>query len=193
MPLSRNCKDLIPPFQEIVRKWLTRCIEEDISVTIYCTLRTNDEQAALYAQGREDITQVNKLRRFANLPAIGDRENSRKVTDSPSGYSWHNYGCAIDFFPLDLQTGRPDWNCNLLDPDDHYYEAVRIMVKEVDPYVIWGGSFLHFKDYGHFEYHPGLTITEAREIKSLGGKEGKGDTNNDAIARRIVAFTTAVC
>ena len=52
--------------------------------SVACTLRTMEEQAALYAQGREDIAAVNALRRLAGMPPVGVEAN-RIVTRARPG------------------------------------------------------------------------------------------------------------
>jgi hypothetical protein len=51
-------------------------------------LRTWAEQAQLWAQGRTAPGTI--------------------VTDAAPGYSWHNFGCAVDLVPM-IDLG-PDWN-----------------------------------------------------------------------------------
>jgi len=74
---------------------------------VTCTLRTIEEQAALYAQGREDIATVNALKRLAGMPPI-EADTNRIVTHARPGYSMHNFGLAFDVVPLDA--GKPIWN-----------------------------------------------------------------------------------
>jgi len=49
-----------------------------------CRVRTIEEQAAFYAQGREDIAAVNALRRLAGMPPVGAEAN-RIVTHARPG------------------------------------------------------------------------------------------------------------
>ena len=53
-------------------------------------LRTYAEQDALYAQGRTVPGEI--------------------VTNAAAGYSWHNFGNAVDLVPEDITIGQPDWN-----------------------------------------------------------------------------------
>ena len=53
---------------------------------VICGTRTYDEQAELYAQGRT--------------------KPGPKVTNSPPGYSWHNFGVAWDFVVFDATGNR---------------------------------------------------------------------------------------
>lgn len=53
-------------------------LEEEVRVTFVD--RTMEEQVALYAQGREQLNNVNILRKKAGMAPIDNTENSRKVT-----------------------------------------------------------------------------------------------------------------
>lgn len=85
---SRNLDDLRPEVRPQVDAFLSACAAADIDVLVTCTLRSNAEQAALYAQGRT---------------APGSR-----VTDAPAGRSAHNFGLAIDVVPI--VNGKLDWD-----------------------------------------------------------------------------------
>lgn len=90
--MSRLLTDLRPEIRPQVDAFLDACAQEGIDVLVTCTLRSNADQAALYAKGR---TVAPIGRRFV-------------VTDAPPGQSAHNYGLAIDVVPM--VNGKPDWN-----------------------------------------------------------------------------------
>jgi peptidoglycan L-alanyl-D-glutamate endopeptidase CwlK len=73
--------------------------------------RSWNEQAALYAQGRETLEQVNERRAAVHWPPIPAPENHR-VTNAPPGHGWHNFFMAVDIAPdnPDLPGWQPDWN-----------------------------------------------------------------------------------
>jgi len=73
-----------------------------------CTVRTIEEQAAFYAQEREDIAAVNALRRLAGMPPIQMGTN-RIVTHARPGIPCTTLrALAFDVVPLDA--GKPIWN-----------------------------------------------------------------------------------
>jgi len=78
---------LWPPFSEAVRYLLAYASYYQLEGQIVSGLRSNSEQAKLYAQGR---TQSEILNRVSLQGARGS------VTDAPPGSSAHNYGLAID-------------------------------------------------------------------------------------------------
>jgi peptidoglycan L-alanyl-D-glutamate endopeptidase CwlK len=84
---SRALDDLNPEIRPLVDDFLSACSVAGLDVLVTCTLRSNAEQAALYAQGRTAPGHV--------------------VTDAPAGHSAHNFGLAIDIVPM--VNGKPDW------------------------------------------------------------------------------------
>lgn len=88
---SRSLDDLKPEMRPLVDAFLAACANAGLDVLVTCTLRSSDEQAALYAKGR-------------TVAPIGRRW---VVTDAPAGKSAHNYGLAIDIVPM--IAGKPDW------------------------------------------------------------------------------------
>lgn len=84
---SRSLNDLRPEIRPMAEAFLDACAAAGIDVLVTCTLRSNAEQAQLYAKGRT---------------APGP-----KVTNAPAGQSAHNYGLALDVVPM--VNGKPDW------------------------------------------------------------------------------------
>ncbi len=121
---SRLIQDLIPALQPIAREFMIRCAAEDIPTVLTCTLRSNEEQAALYAQGR---TAPGKI-----------------VTHAQPGQSKHNTGEAFDV-GLKKQDGSMDWN----DSNPNWLRMGEIG-EELG--LQWGGRWLGKKrDMPHFE------------------------------------------
>lgn len=90
---SRLLSDLAQPVQVAALRFADLCNESGLSVLIYCTLRTNEEQAELWASGR-------------SLPGT-------ILTNAKPGESLHNpdvlgKAWAFDAVPL-LPDGRAAW------------------------------------------------------------------------------------
>lgn len=85
---SRSLDDLRPEVRPLVDAFLASCASAGLDALVTCTLRSNAEQAALYAQGR---TVPGKI-----------------VTKALPGQSAHNYGLAIDIVPI--VNGKADWD-----------------------------------------------------------------------------------
>lgn len=85
---SRSLDDLRPEMRPMVDAFLADCASDHIDILVTCTLRSMEEQAALYAQGRT--------------------ASGRIVTNAQPGQSAHNYGLALDVVPI--VNGKPDWD-----------------------------------------------------------------------------------
>jgi peptidoglycan L-alanyl-D-glutamate endopeptidase CwlK len=104
--------------------------EEALDITLRITygLRTFDEQQAIYDQGR---TTPGKI-----------------VSYAPPGFSFHNYGLAIDI--AELKDGKLNWNFD--------YGRIRTFSDALN--IKWGGTFKKLLDKPHFELSFGYTIRE---------------------------------
>lgn len=119
---SRSINDLCPALQPLAREFMIRCAAENIPTVITCTLRSNEEQDVLYAQGR---TAPGKI-----------------ITNAKAGQSKHNTGEAFDV-GLKNQDGSMDWD----DTNPHWLHMGQVG-EELG--LIWGGRWKH-PDKPHFE------------------------------------------
>lgn len=90
---SRSLVDLSPVVRHAALAFLDECKACGLDVLVYCTLRSLDEQAALYAQGRTAPGAV--------------------VTQARPGQSLHNpdaMGHAWAFDAVPLMAGKAAWN-----------------------------------------------------------------------------------
>lgn len=72
---SRALSDLEPGLEAKARLFLKLCAERGLPVHITCTGRTEAEQLALYAQGREPLAAVNEKRSACGLWSLKEEEN----------------------------------------------------------------------------------------------------------------------
>jgi peptidoglycan L-alanyl-D-glutamate endopeptidase CwlK len=125
---------LHPKVARLAREWLAQVTAEGIPVMINQGLRTIAQQDALYAQGRTTPGSI--------------------VTQVRGGYSYHNYGLALDY-NLVSGDGGMDWN-----NDDPRWKRAAQIGKSLG--FDWGGDWTDFKDYPHLEYTFGFTTTQLR-------------------------------
>lgn len=104
--------------------------KQGLDLRVRSGLRSCAEQNALYAQGRTTPGPM--------------------VTEAPGCTSWHVTGRAIDADPVVRSTGQVASIAS-----GAYAVAGQIWERLGGK---WGGRF-DFQDYGHFEYHPGLTVS----------------------------------
>lgn len=123
-------KGLHPKVAEAARKLIEQAYQRGIFVLITQGYRSMEEQARLYAMGR---TKPGKI-----------------VTNAKPGYSYHNYGLAIDFCLL--RNGRAVWTVD----DD--WRTVAQLAKGLG--FEWGGDWKGFKDYPHLQMTFGLSIKD---------------------------------
>jgi peptidoglycan L-alanyl-D-glutamate endopeptidase CwlK len=112
---------------------------------ITSTKRTLEEQQALYAQGREKLEEVNRLREIAGMRPIGIGENGYTVTncDGIKNKSNHQSGDAIDIVPM--ENGKPIWP----DSKDRRWNTISfVMIKHG---FEWGGNWKLFPDFPHYQ------------------------------------------
>lgn len=133
---------------EVARVYARRFAPWFLRVTF--TLRTEAEQRALYAQGREALGVVNTLRKEAKLGPLTPEANQRTVTDLDgvthrSNHQGVLYGgrllsTALDFVPaID-----PDGPAGPLKVRVDYEDAVRfrsVGALAIREGLIWGGTW----------------------------------------------------
>lgn len=124
--------------------------EAGLMYLITCTLRHLDEQKALYAQGRESLVDVNRLRIHAGLPPITAGQNKKVTWTMNSKHLPSPSGKSLAFDIVILDSGRASWDIKV-DVNDNeipdYTEAGKIG-ESVG--LKWGGRFKS-PDYPHFE------------------------------------------
>lgn len=143
--MSVKIEDLQPDVQEKVKRALREMDQLGIKYSIHYTLRTELEQIALYAQGRQPLEMVNSLRKTAGLRPIPASENVYTVTncDGVKKKSAHQSGRAIDIVPL--IGGRPSWP---VAGSALWYPIADCMKRNG---FTWGGDWKDFPDFPHFQ------------------------------------------
>lgn len=123
---SRSLDDLDPRVQDGAKAILKAWKDAGLDVIVTCTYRSNEEQQALYVQGR-------------TMPGP-------RVTNAKAGQSLHNRRLAMDVVPL--VSGKAVW-----DTASYLWPLMAQLAKGADPRVSWGGAWKgKFKDFPHFEW-----------------------------------------
>jgi len=71
--MSRDINKLHPKLKVLVPTFIEKCKEKGIDVIITCTDRSYKVQVSLYAQGRQPLEEVNKLRKIAGIREITEK------------------------------------------------------------------------------------------------------------------------
>ena len=144
---SRSLDDLAEPVRLAALALVEKCRlyesgGHQLEVMIYCTLRSNEEQAALYEHGRS--------------------KPGPKLTNARPGKSLHNpdrYGKAWAFDAVPCLSGKPLWSDNA---------ALLIMGRVGKECGLeWAGDWHGFKERVHFQGEPMAGIYP--DVRSLYG------------------------
>ena len=144
--MSVKLTDLQPDVQAKAQLAIEALKSYEIPCVVTSTLRTTDEQRALFSQGRDPIATVNRLRSLAGMRPISDAENTYTVTnaDGVNYKSNHQGGRALDIVPTDTY-GNPIWP-PISDPR---WSKISLVMKSFG--FAWGGDWPRFPDYPHYE------------------------------------------
>ena len=125
--VMRGIDKLHPELQVCVNKFLEECKKQNLNVLVTETLRTKEEQEALYAKGR---TEPGKI-----------------VTNCQGYQSPHAWGVAFDFC-----RNKKGWE---YDNTDGFFDKVgriaETMFDNTEYDLFWGGDFRTFVDKPHVE------------------------------------------
>ena len=143
--MSARIDDLEPSVVAAAMASLDSLGSANIPVVVTSTYRTPEEQIALYSQGRAPLDKVNALRAKAHLHFISDAENKYRVTncDGVNTMSRHQSGRALDVVPA--VNGNPVWPPKT----DGRWAQISMVFKHNG--FKWGGDWVSFPDYPHFE------------------------------------------
>lgn len=121
---------------------IERCYARGVPIVITQGLRTIAEQDALYAQGRTKPGSI--------------------VTNAKGGYSYHNFGLAVDFALLLPNGSSVSWDMNRDYNENNIKDWIEVVEEAKKLGFDWGGDWTSFKDYPHFQMVFGLTLTQLR-------------------------------
>jgi peptidoglycan L-alanyl-D-glutamate endopeptidase CwlK len=119
--------------------------EAQVPFIVTSTRRTDDEQIALFAQGRQNLAAVNILRMAARLRPITEKENQYTVTnlDGILKKSMHQLGLALDVVPM--RWGQPTWPPG----SDPAWMDIGLIGEASG--LEWGGRWVGFPDRPHYQ------------------------------------------
>lgn len=130
--MSRSLKDLTPEMQQLAAQHIAVCAEEEIDLLIYCTLRPDAAQDALYAQGRATKGTI--------------------VTNARAGESAHNpdaQGKSNAYDCVPLRNGKPVWGSSAKE-DAALWAKVGALGESVG--LAWSGRWTgKLREMAHFQ------------------------------------------
>ena len=157
---SNDLTKAVPKLQDFVHKLKEEAKKRyNLDVIVTNVSRDIIEQAALYAQGRKLLSEVNKIRKVAGLPPISAKENKYCVTwtmkskhiidltdNSPNNDLSHAVDIAI------VKNGKISWDIKADVNKDGKEDYLQIghLALEIDP-SIEGGWRWRKADYPHYQ------------------------------------------
>lgn len=140
MPISEQSAKIIASIQsgfgEAVYAWMNDCEAEKLPVYLVEGFRSFARSDDLYAKGRT--------------------KPGKKVTKAKAGQSYHNFGLAVDCVLTDPK-GNPTWDFDPLGP---VFQRVVTLAKNRG--LTWGGDWVTFRDYPHFQPFNVPPLSECR-------------------------------
>ena len=159
--MSRDLNKAVPRMKSFAIQLIGRAKEElGLTVIVTDVDRPYEVQMALYAQGRQSLSEVNLLRKRAGLSPIAHTENkkvtwtmaSRHIINLSNDDPTDDLSYAIDFGILD-KNGKymGDVKADVNKDNKPDYIQLGALAKKIDSGIIWGGDFKKSKDYPHYE------------------------------------------
>ncbi|SFB62506.1 peptidoglycan L-alanyl-D-glutamate endopeptidase CwlK [Cohnella sp. OV330] len=133
---------LLPVVRAAAEKLIERCYQRGVQILITHGFRSYSEQNELYDQGRSKPGQI--------------------VTNAQGGYSFHNFGVAIDFALLLADGRQVSWNTLRDDDKDSLPDWSEVVEEAKLIGFEWGGDWRSFQDLPHFQFTFGITIQQYR-------------------------------
>jgi peptidoglycan LD-endopeptidase CwlK len=178
--MTPDLKLLTPEFNEKALKSISICKEHGIEMRPFCTIRDPFDQARLWRQSRtkeEIAVKINKLKKAgANfllycLESVGP-QFGRHTTNALPGFSWHQWGEAIDC--MWIVENKAEWSFQKKRGDLNGYRHYAEIAAGFG--LTPGGIWKRFKDWPHVQLRAAsspakiMTIVEInREMKKRFG------------------------
>ena len=164
---SRELKDLVPELRKKANQVVEICKKNNVDILIYCTLRTLEDQAKLFRQGRSRVAINKKIEELNSkgynflsdiIKKVGPQNETKIVTNAAPGFSWHNYRKAFDAVPI--VGGKAMWSNS--HPSWIVYGDACLEVG-----LTWAGTWKTFKEYPHAQLDPGNPITSSTNPEDI--------------------------
>ena len=143
---KRMLAELDPKAQSVFEEFLKRLDEAlgDDQYIVFEGRRTVETQRAYYAQGRQPLAEVNRLRQIAGLWLLRSENDNRNCITWTMN-SKHIVGLAMDVLPVDGR-GNPTWDLA------HYKQQFDIIVAcGRSEGLNCGADWVKTPDYPHYE------------------------------------------
>ena len=166
---------ILPQLKAQVQQLLARCGARGFEMRPNAGLRDPFEQAKLWRQSRSIEEIRAKVQEFRNagagfladcIESVGPQHGD-PVTNAAPGYSWHQWGEAVDCFWL--VDGKAEWSTT---KKVGGFNAYKVYADEAETLgLVAGGHWTSFKDWPHVQSRPDAsparTLTVAQVNASM--------------------------
>jgi peptidoglycan LD-endopeptidase CwlK len=164
----RDRNKLLPQVKVKLEELEALAEQANIHFIVTQTLRSNEEQIAYYAQGRQSLEEVNELRKIAKLPPIADDENRHVITRAKTVWdSYHAYGRAFDVAVISSE-GKINWSESIDWDSDGISDWIELGKLGESIGLEWGGNFSSLRDLPHFQFREGKSIVDLKREVGAG-------------------------
>lgn len=169
--MAADLDKLVPEFKPLVLQLVGRCQERGVEMRPNNGLRDPFEQARLWRQSRSTEEIQAKIAEFERagagflaqcLRSVGPQHGDH-VTDTPPGFSWHQWGEALDcFWVVD---GKAEWSTQRLVDGVNGY---RVFADEAETLGLTaGGHWKKFKDWPHVQLRPASNVGSVMSVAEI--------------------------
>lgn len=167
----RGTEKLFPPVAAAAGWFKQLATNNGYRIAITETLRTNAEQKALFANGRESLDKINALRKAAGMPAVDTTFAKQILTKAKDAtQSYHGYGLAFDWVLIDPVTGKATYDKNAdfnKNKQKDWYEIAGL-TREISG-LESGAFWSSMPDVPHCQMSFGLTVMDLKSGKRPAG------------------------
>lgn len=169
--MAANLDLLIPDMRNKVDLLLASCMTRGVEMRPNCTLRDPFEQARLWRQSRS-IYKINQyVKELTNsgahflaycITSVGPQHGD-PVTQCPPGYSWHQWGEALDCFWV--VNNNDEWSTLKLINGVNGY---RVYAEEAEKLGLTaGGHWNSFKDWPHVQLRKSANASSVMSLREI--------------------------
>ena len=159
VPFTKDISYLDPRMRKDIPEFLRIVEDAGLELKLSCTARLFKCQVALYAQGRQPLAEVNRLRKLAGMqPILTAVEAKKKVTWTLVSKHLVNfddtdpnndYSQAFDFFLISKKKAYWDVKANVNNNQIADYQEVGEIAESFG--WEWGGRWKKKPDYPHIQ------------------------------------------
>jgi peptidoglycan L-alanyl-D-glutamate endopeptidase CwlK len=170
--MTISLEGLVPEFRTNALALLANLASRGIELRPFAALRSPREQAMLWRQSRarEEIeAAASRLRSKGafflaeTLVSVGP-QNGHHATNALPGFSWHQWGEAIDCFWV--VNGIAEWSANKLVDGVNGYRMCATCAKAAELHA--GGNWASFKNWPHIQARKaGSPVAEGLTVQQI--------------------------